>query len=199
MKLYLNPLSPYARVVRIAAWEKGLGERLQLEWVDPWSSEAAFLALNPMSKVPVLITDSGVQLSESLLILHYLDRFEHTFSLFPGAHLEPVLHLAGLGQGLIDACLNTAVFRAREGVASDTSYMGRRRLAAIARVLHQVDHELTQERFPPFSAAQIILGVGLEYMSLRLPDIEWRETYPQLARWRDEVIQRPGFVATVIG
>jgi glutathione S-transferase len=72
MQLLLNQTSPYARVARLTALEAGLGDRLELVWSDPWNEDAQLLAANPVNKVPVLITDEGIALSETLLICVYL-------------------------------------------------------------------------------------------------------------------------------
>lgn len=71
MKLYLNGTSPFARLVRAMAVELGLND-LELMWVDPWSDPAELLSVNPMSRVPVLVDDSGTTFTETLLILQRL-------------------------------------------------------------------------------------------------------------------------------
>ncbi len=75
MKLYSLLLSPYAARVRGAIHAKGL----PIEIADPpadWRSSAAFRALNPMVRVPVLVLDDGSGLPESGVIVEYLeDRF----------------------------------------------------------------------------------------------------------------------------
>jgi len=43
MKLFLNKISPYARVVRITAIEGGLLNRIKLEWYEKTSQQESFL------------------------------------------------------------------------------------------------------------------------------------------------------------
>ena len=62
------------RVARIAALEKGLAERVQLVWSDPWNHDPALLAVHPQLRIPVLVTDEGQAIAESLLIAQYLDQ-----------------------------------------------------------------------------------------------------------------------------
>ena len=72
MKLYSRPLSPYSARVRIALHHKGLG----FEIIEPdmgWSKDAAFLAVNPMGRIPVLVLDDGTKLVESSVIVGWLD------------------------------------------------------------------------------------------------------------------------------
>src|SRR3546814_20838373 len=59
MRLYRSLPSPYARRVRVVIEELGLAEQIDEIEVDPYDPPAEFLALNPLSKVPVLITEQG--------------------------------------------------------------------------------------------------------------------------------------------
>ena len=73
LQLFLNATSPFARLARVVALEKGLGQRLQLVACDPWNNDPALLAQHPQARIPVLVTDSGTAIAESLLIAQYLD------------------------------------------------------------------------------------------------------------------------------
>lgn len=80
MKLYGVPLSNYFNMVKHAMLEKGL----DFEEVDirP-NQEPEFLRKSPMGKVPVLETDRGC-LTETDVILNYLDEEYPQYALFPG-------------------------------------------------------------------------------------------------------------------
>lgn len=74
MKFYDFPMAPSPRKVRIFIAEKGIDlptTVVDLRKVEQHSPE--FLALNPSGTVPVLELDSGVVLTESLAICHYLE------------------------------------------------------------------------------------------------------------------------------
>ncbi len=77
MKLYNSNLSPFTARVRIVAYAKGL----PLEMVAPPGDREAYLALNPLGKVPCLEVE-GTHLPESETICEYLE----------DAHPEPSLH-----------------------------------------------------------------------------------------------------------
>ncbi|WP_225411637.1 glutathione S-transferase N-terminal domain-containing protein [Stigmatella hybrida] len=70
MELWYAPTSPFARKVRIAAHELGLAGCLRLVEVTPWT-DARLRALNPLSKVPTLVLDSGEVLYESGVLCEY--------------------------------------------------------------------------------------------------------------------------------
>lgn len=67
--LHGNPVSNYVNVVRAVLLEKSLEHRLI---VRSAAQDEAFLALNPMGKVPVLETPDG-PLAETVAIIEYLD------------------------------------------------------------------------------------------------------------------------------
>lgn len=82
MKLYTSPNSPFSARVRIAARLKNIELQTAPLPVGGLKSEE-FLGLNPVAKIPVLVTEDGVSIPESEAILRYIeDRFP-TPSLMP--------------------------------------------------------------------------------------------------------------------
>jgi glutathione S-transferase len=82
MKLYGNDLSPFVQRVKIQAAVKGL--TLPLEALPEGGLKGeAYLAINPIGKMPCLVTDSGLQLPESEVIMEYLE------DAFPKPGLRP--------------------------------------------------------------------------------------------------------------
>jgi glutathione S-transferase len=72
MKLYSRPLSPYSARVRVALYTKNV----PFETVVPemgWSKDPAFLEVNPVGRIPVLVLDDGTKLIESGPIVEYLE------------------------------------------------------------------------------------------------------------------------------
>ena len=83
MKLYSVALSPFAARVRVAIYAKNL----PVEIVSPpegGSKSAAYLALNPMGRVPVLAVGDGFAVPESDTIVEFLA------DAFPDSGLRPV-------------------------------------------------------------------------------------------------------------
>jgi len=82
MKLYTSPNSPFSARVRIAARLKNIELEMAPLPVGGLKSEE-FRGLNPVAKIPVLVTEDGVSIPESEAILRYIeDRFP-TPSLMP--------------------------------------------------------------------------------------------------------------------
>jgi glutathione S-transferase len=71
MKLYSNDLSPFASRAKMAIRAKGL----DIEILDPpgGTKSDAYLALNPMGKIPALVLDDGTVIPESDTIVEYLE------------------------------------------------------------------------------------------------------------------------------
>jgi len=61
----MNNTSPYARMVRIVMLEKDLEDSVELCWCDPWSDDKFLIEKNSVGKIPALVCDSGITLSES--------------------------------------------------------------------------------------------------------------------------------------
>lgn len=197
MELYLNATSPYARLVRIVLMEKGLADAVSLKWCDPWADDAELLNANPAGRIPALVTEEGTTLSESMLIAVYLDSVSPNPAMLPVASLGNVLHLAGLGQNLMDAAFTTVIARKHYGNEIDESELGQRRSRAIQRLLKQLDSELGETPQPStINLGEIAIAVALDYLAFRLPGVNWEEEYPQLQAWYAGVTARASFQET---
>lgn len=86
MILYAITLSPYAARVRLALRLKGA----TYDMVPPSGSTRSpeFLAINPIGKLPVLVTDDGLTIAESETIIDYLDEHYPAPSLMPESHAD---------------------------------------------------------------------------------------------------------------
>ena len=175
-------------------------DAVTLKWCDPWADDADLLKANPAGRIPALVTEDGTTLSESMLIAMYLDSLDSgtpTPPILPTHLLSDVLHLAGLGQNLMDAAFTTVIARKHYGPEIDQSELGQRRARAMQRLLKQLNSELSGNP----TAASIHLGdiaiaVALEYLAFRLPEIRWKEAHPQLAAWHASVTARTSFQQT---
>ncbi|WP_027014475.1 glutathione S-transferase family protein [Comamonas composti] len=201
MKLFLNATSPFARLVRVAALEKNLQASLELVWCDPWANAAELLAVHPQARIPVLVTEDGQAIAESLLIAQYLDALDAAPSLVPASEAAAVLAETSLGYGLMEAAFGTTIARKHEGRAADQGLMGQRRLAAMDRALRLLEQKAVAWRVPEAGQAalrldQITVAVALEYVGFRLPELLPAGAYPGLEAWLQAMRQRPSLVAT---
>ncbi|NRR29654.1 glutathione S-transferase [Oxalobacteraceae bacterium] len=200
MQLYLNKTSPYARLALVAAHETGLAATLELVWTDPWIDAPELLAVNPLSKVPALVTQDGSCLIESDGIVQYLLAVSGNTELLPdGAARLGTLRRLGLARAVID-CAFGAVVRSRFGDAPD-SVLTQRWLAALPRAVRAVEQELARDRVgngapQAVDLGDLALGIAFAYCDLRQPQLAWRADAPRLAALVDSVCKRPSMVAT---
>lgn len=201
MKLYLNTTSPYARFVRVLLIETGLIKQTELILVDPWQNDPLLLAVTPVNRIPVLQTEAGICLSESLAIAVYLQSLTDSLTPLDVAGLQ----LAGIGLGLMDAAFTTMISRKHYGQDSDNTELGQRRNTAILRILDwlELNAPLLEGRLPGDSAqpdtGSLGVAIALDYLNFRLPEYQWQRHQPQLACWHHKVMQRASLQQTVFG
>jgi glutathione S-transferase len=83
-KLYTNPISPNCRRVMVAAHE--LGIPLEIQMIDPSKGDnrtPEYLALNPMGKIPTVVTDDGPLWESSAILAYWAEKFPDK-GLLPG-------------------------------------------------------------------------------------------------------------------
>jgi len=198
MKLYLSLTSPYARKVRMVARELGLADLVHESVVDPWNPAADFLAANPLSKVPTLVTEKGEALPDSRLIIEYLmSRGRGLVTLPRGAQRWALLRRQQLAEGIIDAAVAMRLEKAMR--PPEFMFQGwlDRQAAAINRSLDALDldaGELLHEG--AVRTVEIAAGAALGYLDFRNPQLEWRHGRERLASWYFSFAQRPSMQAT---
>lgn len=189
MKLYSNRPSPYGRKVLAVIHEKQLADRIEIIQIDPWTDPTELLEATPVGKVPALLTEAGLLLTESTAISEYLDAIGPGPQLIGGNRWD-VLARVGIAQGLIDAAFGTVIERRRPAERQWPDWIGR-----LGRVI-----ERTLSRSAPprnrFDLGDISLACGLAYLDFRLAEIDWRNRHTELAAWLDEVNRRPSMQAT---
>ncbi|MGP9567109.1 glutathione S-transferase N-terminal domain-containing protein [Halomonas sp. AOP5-B2-8] len=183
--------------MRIVLMEKGLADAVTLKWCDPWADDADLLKANPAGRMPALVTEEGTTLNESMLIAVYLDSVSPNPPMLPASNLVDVLHLAGLGQNLMDAAFTTVIARKHYGNEIDDSELGQRRSSAIQRLLQQLDRELGDKPpASPINLGEIATAVALDYLAFRLPEVNWKAESPQLQVWLAGMLATKNFQHT---
>jgi glutathione S-transferase len=196
MKLYCSPTSPYARKVRVVAAELGLSDLIEEIAVDPHASPAELLAITPLSKIPVLVTERGEVLPDSQLIIEYLlTRGRGITGLPRGSKRWAALRRQVVAEGIIDAAVATVMEKRRP---ESIVYMATldRQAALIKRALDTLESETANFEPEAPSVVEISVAVALGYLDFRLPYLEWRKGHEQLSQWYSEFAQRESMVAS---
>jgi glutathione S-transferase len=196
MKLYLNKTSPYARLTLVVVHETGLTGSLQTVWAEPWDDPRELLAVNPLAKVPALVTDEGATLIESSCICDYLIALSGKTQLLPPQTpaRAAVLQRLGLGRAVID-CAFGAVIQRRFNDGKDAA-LSQRWLRALPRAADALDRLGGGRAGAAVDLGDFAVAVAFDYVDFRLPEIGWRANAPALASWVDAICARPSMQAT---
>lgn len=196
MRLFYSTTSPYARLVHLALREKGV--KFELVAADPWADDAALREVNPATRVPTLLLDDGTALTESLLILAWLDREFPRPALFGDARS---MERAGLAMAVIDAAVHTIITRKVTAPAPfDDTPIGLRRRRTMVEAVRRLE-QAVQQHCAGAAAAQPTLDVlaatvATDYLDLRFAHAPWRVDTPALDAWLADVRRRPAFADT---
>ncbi|KAI8822087.1 glutathione S-transferase domain-containing protein [Fimicolochytrium jonesii] len=206
MKLYYSPTSPYVRKVVILIHELGLQDQVAIQRVSiigpvPGGGPDTPLvrSSNPLSKVPVLLLPDSTALFDSRVICEYLNSVANG-GFFPpnGPKRWSALTLQALADGIMDASVlvaieNRTTIRPAEKFHQpwvDTQkgkiIVALDSLESSVAKLGSADGELT--------IGEVAVLCALEYLDLRVPDVEWRKGREGLAAWAEAVGKRPAMV-----
>lgn len=203
MKLYIAARAPNPRRVQMFMAEKGI-ENIELVTVDLNHNEhhsSAFLAKNPMAKVPVLELDDGRFLSESRAICTYLE----------GLHPEPNLMGATLEERafieMADRHIEWSLFlgfasairHTHPGLAAlekpQFPEFGRAQGEKTLLLARNFDQQLQQQAWMAgsrFTIADITAFCAIEFARGLMKFVPRDAGLNALQDWRDRVQARPG-------
>lgn len=201
MKLFYASASPFVRKVLVVAAELGIAERI--ERIDaaatPITPDPKLAKVNPLAKLPTLVTDEGEALYDSGVICEYLTALAGGDTMLPaqGAERWAVLRLHALANGMLDASVlrrYEAAMRPAEKQWADWD-AGQR--LKVTRALDQLEAEAGT-----LGAAATLGTIGvacaLGYLDFRFGHEDWRAGRPKLAAWYDDGwAKRPSMIATV--
>lgn len=201
MKLIGSNASPYVRKVRIVMAEKKLDYQFVTE--DVWAAGTTIGESNPLGKVPCLVMEGGEALFDSRVIVEYLDTLSPVGKLIPavGRERAEVKTWEALADGMIDALILArleANWAGRTKAQRSQQWIDRQ-LGKAHASLKAMSQGLGDKPFCAgiyLSLADIAVGCALGYLDFRFADIDWRSTYPNLAKLQEKLVQRPSFADT---
>lgn len=185
LTLLYTAASPFARKVRMAALERSIKLELIDTHVSPIRPNPELAKINPLVKVPVLISPDG-PIYDNRVICRYLDRLGKGPSLYASevADRWSIATLEALSDGVMDAAvllryeLDVRPIELRWQEWIDTQY------SRILGVLEQV--EKITDTLGGLHIGSLGLGAALSYLDFRHPSLPWRENHPRLLAWLSE-------------
>jgi glutathione S-transferase len=201
MKLFSSPTSPFVRKVLVLAHEAGLYEKLGAETVVtlPTTPHTDLGRVNPLSKIPALVTDEGETLYDSRVICEYLDGLHGGPRFVPesGPARFRTLRVQALSDGLLDAGILVRYERLLRPADRQWDEWERVQLDKVRRALDVLELEArvlpaAPERDLGFIAAACALG----WLEFRRPLADLRDGRPALFEWYDAFRRRASMRAT---
>lgn len=201
MKLYNeNYPAPNPRKVRIFLAEKGLTlELVHVKMAERAHKAAPFLEKNSLGQLPVLETDDGRFISESLAICRYLE------ALHPE---KPLFGREAFAQAMIEMWIRRVEFRLWAPMSQvwrnadpRTAHVVKTRFAdfgehnrqVVAEAMSWIDGELADGRAflagEQFSMADIVLLCGIDFAKFVKMDMP--DSAKHLRAWHERVSARP--------
>jgi glutathione S-transferase len=199
MKLYDGGRAPNPRRVRIYLAEKGI--QVPTEQVDLGTLQhksAAFAALNPVQRVPVLVLDDGTVISESIAICRYFEALNPEPSLF-GRDAREIAQIE-MWNRRIELHLFFPISHVFRNTHPAMKAMEVPQVPAwaeankprIAEFLAVLDRELADQPFVTgdrYSVADITALVAVDFM--RPAKLTMSGDLKQVQRWHQTVSSRP--------
>lgn len=200
MKLVGSITSPFVRKVRVQLLEKEIPFEFLVE--DVWNENTRIGDHNPLGKVPCLILDGGQTVFDSLVISGTLEYMMPTVPLLPtNPNMRALVRtMESLGQGISQAAVDIRLEHkfhpgdklSQELVDRQTQKIHQGLAWLVRSIKTTPGYYLTDQ----FSLADISVGCALFYLDFRMPELKWRETYPELQDYSERLACRPSFENT---
>ncbi len=199
MKLYYTPTSPFVRKVMVVAHEVGLASRIETTFLRPVPTkpDPTLSRDNPLSKIPVLVTDDGEPLYDSAVICEYLDTFHTGRCVIPAAGHERwrALRRQALADGILEAGVSVFYERSLRPEPLQWAPWLEGQSEKARQGLDALENEAASFA-PAVALGQICVGVAVGWLEFRGAVGDVRAGRPKLFAWYDRFRQRESMKAT---
>jgi len=195
MQLFFSTTSPYARIARVALAEKGCTD-VQEHLTDPWNDDPGLLAVNACARVPAMVLDNGLPLTESLLIVLWLETQRPSPTLL-GADPSSVISRAGVAMGALDAAAAVIIGRKMTDASFDESPVGLRRRRSVISGLTRLEADPPRYEGGTPDLSVITAVVLLDYVRFRFAKVPWMPALPRLDELAARLHERSSFSSTL--
>jgi glutathione S-transferase len=200
MKLHWSSRSPFVGKVMVFAHEVGLAGRIETipTKVAMTQPNRDLLKVNPLGKIPTLITDDGKVLFDSSVICEYLDGLHKGKKLYPAAGDKrwEALRWHAMGDNMLDTLIlwrnETLRHQAQQSPETIVGFLVKTQTS-----LDALEKEEPDLAAAVFGIGHIAIGVALGYLDFRFSDLRWRDGHPKLTAWYETFARRPSMQNTV--
>lgn len=187
MKLYWSPRSPFVRKVMVCAHEIGIADRIEKIYtlVSASAANADMMRVNPLGRIPALVTENGGILYDSVVICDYLDARYGGGRLFPHdeARRWDALRRHALANGMLELLVQWRSERSRP-VSQQSPDTLRAFESKVASGLSAADADAkAASTSTAIDIGHVTLGIALGYLDFRYPEVDWRARHARLAQW----------------
>lgn len=194
MKLLITPTSPFARKARILIMEKTLD--CAVETANAWEDDPQVLANNPLRRVPILLTDGGA-IVESDVICEYLDSLAPPFFLPQDfAARMATKTRAAIAQGGLESAVAVLLAKRLSPQIQNNEDWRKWLLNKTEKAVAYFEESIATRDSQKPDMADITLFCFLDFITFRMPDINWQSENPNLAKWFNQTALRPSYTQT---
>ena len=195
--------SPFGRKVAIALIEKGLDYTVQYD--VPWGTGTCTPDYSPLEQLPILVTEAGENIYDSVYILDWLEAKYPQPALLPDgvdARLDAKLRQL-LGERLMEVA-QAIIFELHRPEPSAAWI--ERQTRKLPRVLDELERQYAARGTPAtIDLGDIAVATTLTIFEFAvragltkpIDALVWRDRYPALTAFVDAIEHRPSFAATV--
>ena len=197
MKLFTNPASPFCRKVEVLLHEAGMSELVTTQVVagHPTDPGTLPITVNPIGKIPTLVTKKGAPLYDSRVITRYLDAHGDV-GFYAEDEIWNILTLEATADGISDAAV-AMVYESRSR-PEDMQYppFVEGQWAKITRALDHIETRWMDHLNGTLTMAHIAVACALGYLDFRHQGRDWRDNRLKLTVWYAAFAERPSMKAT---
>ena len=192
--LFYSEGSPYARICRMAIRERALSNLVSEATTTLRDPDAVVLPHNPTGRVPALLLQDGVTLTETTLIMQWLDQQGEAPRLMPVDNRG----IAAYGRvlGLLDGIAVWNRELRRPESERSPSVLALEAVRA-DRVADALERDVAMGGYASLDAGALALLAVLGYAERRHRVWAWRSGRDHLVRWFDAMSDRTSFAETL--
>jgi len=195
VKLAFSAASPYVRKVMACAIARGIDG--QIEKAKIGTTDPVLASMNPLSKVPTLVTGDDMALYDSPVICEYIDSVGSAPGLFPpaGPARWTAIRRAALADGIMDAAQPRRRELALPQDEGRTTWIAQQQ-GKVARSLDALEAE-ADSLHGLSTYGEITIACALGYLDFRFANEPWRPGHPKLTAWYEAVVTLPPMAGTM--